>query len=150
DQFIVGVEREIVKDLGVSVNYVHKRGKRYGGWLETQGVYETVPYVDDQGADASGQVIPVQALVSDPADRLFLLTNPPQMSSKFNGVTIQVTKKMSHNWEMVASLVLSKSTGRLGSSLGDPQAEQTSAARRFGQNPNDFINTDGRLIADRP
>ncbi len=150
DQFIVGIEREIVKDLGISVNYVHKRGKRYGGWLETRGVYETVPYVDDQGAEANGQVIPVQALVSDPADRLFLLTNPPQMSSRFNGVTIQLTKKMSHNWEMVASLVLSKSTGRLGSSLGDPQAEQTSSARRFGQNPNDFINTDGRLIADRP
>jgi hypothetical protein len=47
-------------------------------------------------------------------------------------------------------LVVSKSTGRLGSSGTGLKASQTSAAGNFGTNPNDFINTDGRLIGDRP
>jgi hypothetical protein len=62
---------------------------------------------------------------------------------------------MSRHWQMVASVVLSKSTGQLGSSTQGPTAQQFSTASQFnadpfGRNPNDFINTDGRLIEDRP
>jgi outer membrane receptor protein involved in Fe transport len=155
DQFIVGFERELFKDIGLAVNYVYKRGQNYGGWIDTQGQYVPVVYSDTEGIDASGRDIVVQDLVSDPASRLFLLTNPSQMFTRFNGVTIQLTKKMSHNWQALASLVLSKATGRIGSSVGGPADEPAGVANApgqqpFGQNPNDYINTDGRLISDRP
>ena len=114
------------------------------------GQYATVGYVDDQGADASGRTIPVFQLQNDPADRLFLLTNPSEMFSRYNGGTLILTKRMSHHWQAVASLVVSKSTGRLGSSTQGLKSEQNSRAGSFGQNPNDFINTDGRLVGDRP
>ena len=32
DQYIVGFERELAKNVGVQLNYVHKRGKDYGGY----------------------------------------------------------------------------------------------------------------------
>ena len=72
------------------------------------------------------------------------------MFSRYNGGTLILTKRMSHHWQAVASLVVSKSTGRLGSSTQGLKSAQSSGAGDFGQNPNDFINTDGRLVGDRP
>ncbi|MET0556043.1 MAG: TonB-dependent receptor [Vicinamibacteria bacterium] len=150
DQYIVGFERELAKNLGVQLNYVHKRGRNYGGYVETEGEYESTVYRDDQGADATGADIVVQRLLSDPADRLFLLTNPEGMYTRYNGLSIGVSKRMADNWQLTSSLVLSKSTGRIGSSGGGNLSNQSSSAANFGRNPNDFVNTDGRLIGDRP
>ncbi len=62
---------------------------------------------------------------------------------------------MSHNWQGVISLVLSKAEGRLGIERQVHAARTARAARRgtFGREaagPNDFVNTDGLLIGDRP
>jgi outer membrane receptor protein involved in Fe transport len=150
DQFIGQFEQELTKDLALSVGYIHKRGTRYGGWTDVGGEYATVDYLDDQGTDASGRTIPIFQLQNDPAERLFVLGNPSQMFSRYNGGTLTLTKRMSNHWQAVASLVVSKSTGRLGSSTQGLKSAQTSAALNFGQNPNDFVNTDGRLVQDRP
>jgi hypothetical protein len=150
DQFIVGFERELHEDLGLSVTYTHKRGARYGGWLDVGATYTPASYFDTEGIDATGRPITVFRRDSDPSESLFLLTNPEPMFSRFNGVTVQVQKRMSHNWQAVASFVWSKATGRVGSSNLDPTDEPNSTARRFGQDPNDFVNTDGRLLYDRP
>jgi hypothetical protein len=51
--------------------------------------------------------------------------------------------------------VWGRSTGRVGSSRPavsaavGPAGNQTTIAGTFGRNPNDYINTDGRLIGDR-
>jgi hypothetical protein len=58
---------------------------------------------------------------------------------------------MSNNWQMTAALTYLDSRGRLASSLGSLTAGQTGAAfTTFGQNPNDYVNTDGELIGNRP
>ncbi len=145
DQFIGGFEQELVRNVGLSLYYIHKRGEEYGGWHDIGGVYEPATFVDE-----TGQSIAVQRLLSDPASRLFLLTNPPEMFTRYNGFSAQITKRMSSHWQMVMSLVLSRSTGRLGSSRSGLKSSQAATASDFGQNPNDFINTDGRLIGDRP
>jgi hypothetical protein len=94
--------------------------------------------------------------VNDPSERQFDLTNPDGMFTRFHGLTLQLTKRMADNWQMTTSLVLARSTGRIGSSRpttgagGGPAGNQSGTAGLFGRNPNDFINTDGRLIGDRP
>jgi hypothetical protein len=150
DQFVVGFERQLAKDVGLGINYVYKRGENYGGWLDVGGSYSPVTYSDTEGTDASGRDITVFRRDSDPSESLFLLTNPNQMFTRFHGLTVQLQKRMSNNWQATASFVWGKSEGRLGSSLRSPIQEPTAAARTFGQNPNDFINTDGLLIGDRP
>jgi len=152
DQFIAQFEQELTKDLALSFGYIHKRGRRYGGWNDVGGEYATVGYVDDDPDDpsATGGTIPIFQLQNDPAERFFLLTNPGQMFSRYNGGTVVLTKRMSHNWQAVASLVVSKSEGRLGSSTQGLKSAQSSSAGSFGLNPNDFVNTDGRLVQDRP
>jgi hypothetical protein len=154
DQFIVGFERELVRDLGLSATYIYKRAERYSGWTDVGGSYTPVTYSDTEGQGASGRDITVFRQDSDPSESLFLMTNPDGMFSRFHGVTVQLQKRMSNNWQAVASLVWSKATGRISSSNLSPIDEPTSAlvsdARRFGRDPNDFINTDGRLTYDRP
>ncbi|HEX2443950.1 MAG TPA: hypothetical protein VHJ77_08390, partial [Vicinamibacterales bacterium] len=150
DQFIVGFEHELVKNLGVMVNYTYKRGEDYGGWRDTVGTYVPVQYLDDTGAEPTNQTFTLFRLESDPEQRRFQLTSPDRMFSRYKGLIIQATKRMSDNWQGTFSVVLSKSTGRIGSSRSSPTADQTGTAGTFGQNPNDFVNTEGRLIADRP
>ena len=73
---------------------------------------------------------------------------------RYDGVTMMATKRMANRWQGVFSLVLSKSEGRLGSSARfTPTSAQSSQAGSFGRDaagPNDFVNTEGRLIGDRP
>ena len=150
DQFIVGFQQELMPDLGLSVNYIHKRGRRLGAWQDTGGQYAPVTYLDTEGADATGQPIAVLQLLNDPSERLFNLTNPRGMFSRYNGVDIQLSKRMSHRWQATFGLTLSKTEGRLGSSLLSPTGGTTSTATTFGQNPNDFVNTDALQTSDRP
>jgi hypothetical protein len=154
DQFTIGIERELTKTLGLSVNYVYKKGERYGGNQDIGGQYEPAVYIDSEGEGATGAAIPVQAYVG--GDRVFQLTNPDGMFSRFHGVTVQLIKRMADNWQMTSSFVWGDSTGRLGSNRPStsatfgPAGSQTSTAGLFGRNPNDFVNTEGLLLADRP
>lgn len=154
DQFIIQVEQEIMQDLGLQVNYVHKRGEDYPGWRDIAGQYVEVPYVDTVGRDATGETVMVWRLLTRPDERIFLLDTQPGLFTRYNGVTFVVTKRLANNWMGVFSAVLSKSTGRISSSArSSAGASQSSGAGSFGRDaagPNDYVNTDGRLIGDRP
>jgi outer membrane receptor protein involved in Fe transport len=151
DQFTASLEREMFANFGVSLHYTHKRGNRYGGYRDIGGRYTPVTYLDDQGADATNQPITVFRLDNDTSERLFQLTNPDDMFTRYNGVILQVNKRMADNWQMVSSLTLGKSEGRIGSSSArqTPISGQFGTASVFGRNPNDSVNTDGLLVGDR-
>ena len=154
DQYMVQFEQELMRNVGLQVSYAHKRGEDYTGWQDITGQYVQVPYVDNVGVDATGNTVMVWRLVSNPADRIFLQTNPEGMHTRYNGATFMLTKRMSANWQAVFSVVLSRAEGRLGSSARAlPTTAQSSQAGSFGRDaagPNDFVNTDGLLIGDRP
>jgi hypothetical protein len=150
DQWIIGGAHEVMKNLGIAAQFIYKSGDRASGYLDTAGQYETTTYVDSVGTDATNQPIEVFRLISPPGDRVFTLTNPDGMETKYKAFNIQATKRLANHWQLGASLTLSKSEGRLGSSRGTPAAAQSSLAGTFGRNPNDFVNTDGLLIGDRP
>jgi hypothetical protein len=160
DQFIAQFEQQLMTNLGLQVNYVRKNGEDYGAWQDIAGQYVQVPYIDNQGVDATGQTVMVYRLLSNPAARVFLQTSPDGMYMRYNGATFALTKRMSQNWQGVVSLVLSKAEGRLASSARfNPRTSQSSLATapsggaQFGREvagPNDFVNSDGLLIGDRP
>jgi len=159
NQYIVQVEQELATNLGLQVNYVRKDGHDYAGWQDIAGQYQQVTYLDNAGTDATNQPVQVWRLLSPASDRVFLLTTPSGpdgrgLFTKYNGATFMLTKRMSHNWQGVISLVLSKSEGRIATSARTgPSSAQTSAAGTFAQTaagPNDYVNTEGLLIGDRP
>jgi hypothetical protein len=156
DQFIVGFEQELFSNIGLQINYVHKRGEDFGAWHDIRGTYAPATYIDNIGKDASGQSVAVMRLTSPATSRLFQLANVDGMFMRYNGVSIQAQRRMANRWQLTGSIVFSKSEGRLGSSGSSPTSSQTgtplvvASGLAFGQDPNHFVNTDGLLIGDRP
>jgi outer membrane receptor protein involved in Fe transport len=157
DQFIVSLERELARNFGAQLNYVYKRGRRFAGWQDIAGTYVQVPYVDDQFADPTGRTIQLFQLVSDPAEREFRITNPEIMKSDINAVSLGLFKHMADKWQMTASATWMRAEGTLqegqggageaGSGVGIIQRGGLQF-RQFGQNPNAYVNVDGRLKSD--
>jgi Carboxypeptidase regulatory-like domain/TonB dependent receptor-like, beta-barrel len=158
-EVIAQLEQELMQGFGLQVNYVHKRGYDYPGWQDIRGQYGRTTYIDNVGIDASNQPVNVFSLLTPFDQSLFQMTNVPGLYSRYNGVTITGTKRMSHNWSGTLSLVLSKSEGREPSSTRGPASSQYGRSGGFGRvgcgsecagGINDFVNTDGLLIGDRP
>jgi hypothetical protein len=152
DQFVAGIERQIGERLGITAYVVHKRGSHYTAWEDTGAQYTSATYADTVGTGATGASIPVFRLATPASSRFFLLTDPDAMFSRYRGLTVAMNKRMDQHWELTSSLTWSKSTGRLVSSNAGPASAQNSTTifSSFGQNPNDFVNSDGLLLADRP
>lgn len=156
DQFIASLERELTRGFGAQLNYINKRGRRYPGW-EATGEYVLVPYVDDDFALPTGRTIQIFQLVSDPEDREFRITNPPDQHSDIHSVSLGLFKHMSDKWQLTASATWLRATGTLqegqggageaGSGVGIIQRGGLQF-RAFGQNPNSYVNVDGRLKSD--
>jgi hypothetical protein len=151
DQFNVGFEHELMRDVGVSAFYIYKRDEDLTGWEDRGGTYVPTPYIDNVGRDATGQPIEVYRLVSPLASRDFWQDNVAGMFARFHGVTMQANKRMSNRWQLQSSLTLSKAEGRdISSNRGPGSTQSNGSYTLFGQNPNDFVNSDSLLIGDRP
>jgi outer membrane receptor protein involved in Fe transport len=157
DQFILSLERELAKGLGAQLNYVNKRGRKYAAWNDITGVYTRVPYVDDTLEGATGRTLELSQLQSDPEQRQFRITNPDGFNSDINAVSFALFKRMTGKWQMTASATWLRAEGSLqegqggageaGSGVGIIQRGGLQF-RQFGQNPNSFVNVDGRLKSD--
>ena len=148
DQFIVAWEQQAGADLGFSVNFVHKRSERQTAYPDVGGTYALVPYSAPAGANVSQ----VYRLTSGTASRRLRPSKDARQFSPVSGGQLENKKRKSHPRPANAGVTLSKSTGRQGSSSAraTPLTSPISTASTFGQNPNDFINSDGRLAGDRP
>jgi len=111
-----------------------------------------VPFTDTLGDSPSGNTFNVFNLVSDPGERAFRITNPPGVESDVHAATVTFLKRMSGRWSLNASATYLRGTGRVQESRSGVTLQQRSGLqfRDFGKNPNDFVNTNGRLVLDVP
>jgi outer membrane receptor protein involved in Fe transport len=152
DQFIVSVEREATRQIGLNLNLVYKRGRDFAAWQDIGGLYEEAIYIDDQGAGATGLPIPLLRLLNDRSDLSFVITNRPQMDTDIYAASFGLVKRMSNNWYLNSSITWLRSEGRTPDSGGPTSLEQRGGLqfRVFGRDPNDFVNSGGRLRGDIP
>ncbi len=145
-QYIGTVEHQLTDRIGISVSGVYKSSKNQSAWTDIGGSYNRVQRT------AEGKTFDLLQLTSGASSRLFELSNVDGMESTYKGFNLQVSKRMSSRWQGNFGLTLSSSEGRLGASSArsTPLSNANSTAGTFGQNPNDFVNTDGLLIGDRP
>ena len=161
DQFILSVERQLGNNIGLNLNLVHKRGREFGAWRDIGGIYEPVVWIDgdydldgavDPGVDpfATGNPITLFRLVG--GERDFLITNRDEMDTDIYAASFGVVKPMSDNWSLNASLTWLQADGRTTDSGGPTSVQQRGGLqfRSFGRNPNDFVNSGGRLRGDLP
>ena len=149
DQFLVGFERELFRNVGLQLAYVRKWGRDFPGWDETEGTYQQIPIVDDTGKDPTGSTINVFKLTSDPGARLFRITNTDKVYTDVQAVSATLTKRMT-NWYANATATWLRSEGLVGGSAFGSSIQQRSALEfnPFGRNPNDYVNAAGRLNGD--
>jgi TonB-dependent receptor-like protein/carboxypeptidase family protein len=148
DEYSIGVDREVGRQLAATVAYVHKEGTNFIGWTDVGGQYreETRPLPD-------GSSVPVLVLVNSPGARRFLLTNPDGYSLTYNGFVTTLEKRRSDGWHAFGSYTFSRAYGLQVSSGTTAVGEQLSTLTSsgvFGRDPNDLQNARGRLANDRP
>lgn len=133
-QYSVGVDREVGNNMALSINWVHKDGNNQLGWTDTTGIYQTQPVTL-----TTGQVLNALALVNAPSARRFVLTNPEPFYTRYDGLMVGFNKRYANRWLASTYYTFSRSRGMVP------------GGGSFGQDPNDYINLDGRLAnVDRP
>jgi len=169
DQFILSVEHQFGRNFGGYVNLVYKRGRDFAAWQVLNGDFKEVVWIDgdfdldgmvdvdpDTGQPvdpfATGNPITLFQLQNSVEDLAFMITNRDEMDIDIRAASIGVNKPMSNHWSLNASLTLLRSEGRTPDSLGGTSVQQRGGLqfRTFGRNPNDFVNSGGRLRGDIP
>ena len=148
DEYAVGVDREIGRQVAVAMAYVRKDGANFIGWAEVAGQYreETRPL-------ANGSSLPVLVLANATSAQRFRLTNPEGYSLTYNGLVTTLEKRRSHGWHALGSYTFSRAEGlqvSSGTSAAGEQLSTLTSSGLFGRDPNDFTNARGRLANDRP
>ena len=129
DQMSIGLDRELVANVGIGATYVHKSGENQVGWKDIGGTYGSqVAVLPD------GRTVTVYPLLSPSSSRLYLRTNGPGTFNRYDGIMLSLNKRMSNRWQAAVSYTYSKAEG-----LTTTQ-----------QDPNGDINAGGRFSFDRP
>jgi hypothetical protein len=148
DEYSVGVDRELTRQLSIALAYVHKRGNHFVGWSDTAGQYS-----QETRTLADGRVLPVSVLTGPTADRRFLLTNPDGYFMRYDGLVVALEKRRASGWHLFGTYTYSRARGLHAASLATAAGAQISSpliVGTFGRDPNDLTNADGRLPNDRP
>ena len=148
DEFIVGIEREIAKDIKLSVRYIRKNDRQIVedidinaldpealkngelSWLNYQAYTAVDPY--------NGQTVTFYGVIDRTIPRTWYVTSPPQATRNFDSVEVVLDKRYSNGWQLNASYVYAYSKGLFGTSSGD-----AGSSTSLFDNPNAHINADG-------
>lgn len=148
DQFTVGVERQLMKDLSVSLTYILRKNYDHISPVNDGAIYETLNWVNP----ATGETIQIWNQINDFSENHYQITNPvkgylPWMqytpSRKYSGIEFLLNKRFSNKWQMMASYVYSKATGNFNNT-----GATASGYNSTFQNPNNQINAQGKLSYD--
>lgn len=157
DQFTVGIERELAKDVTIGVTYIYRSFQNFIDQVNTTGEFEKV--ADSFTDPETGTVynIPYYTQLNPGEDR-YIITNPRQGQypivaftpyRKYNGIEIQVNKRFSNGWQLLASYVYSKTQGTYDTDFLKIFPNSMAASSIFS-NPNFQTYLDGRPTHDIP
>jgi hypothetical protein len=147
DEFTVGVEKEIGKDLAATATFAYRKGNRLQESVDIGipfSAYSPVTVTDpgpDGRAGTADDGGPFTVFNLDPAFRgrnQRMLTNPDGNDSTYKGVELTLQKRLSDNWQALVSYTYND-TEAYGNSAG---AEAFTANGIF-ENPNSLINARG-------
>jgi hypothetical protein len=148
DEYSIGIDRELTPRLAAAIAYIRKDGSDFIAWTDIGGQYR-----EETRTLADGRTLPVFVLTNGQAARRFLLTNPDEYSTTYNGLVVALDKRRSNGWQAFGSYTFSRSYGLLPSSgLGADAGQLSTVApnNTFGRDPNNLTNAEGRLPNDRP
>jgi len=118
DEFSVGVEREIVRNVSAGVTYYRRNNRRLFSGINRAVPPEAYTPIGLASPDGSS----VTAYNQDRstlgrADRL--ITNIPGLQDTYNGVELTIAKRMTRNWQLLGGLTIGKDEGLFDRGLND-------------------------------
>jgi hypothetical protein len=158
DEFNVGVDHELLRDLKLGVSYIYRRrGNILGSvlWDEQSGRYWYsydkapewwIPFttiIPAYGIFPAKEVT-MYFLSNNAPEQFYRLTNVPEASWKYRSFEINFNKRMSNGWLLGGSINFSKNTGNY------PVSWQSSFSFGNFSNANSFVNSYGELPYSRP
>jgi len=164
NEFTLGIERELVRDLSLGVTFIYKhkqnvfedvndyslgKDEAWKGYTTDSPYWEKFEFPDpgDDGLFGTDDDITsyCYAEKAGAPDIHYYLTNAEGSYRKYYAIQFIANKRMSNRWQMLASLVWSKAWGNIG---GNYDASY-GASGNF-DTPNSWIYSGGRLDFDRP
>jgi hypothetical protein len=151
DQALLGVEREVIRDLSVKVQYIQRDHRKMFGYVDPTSIYAPVQVLDpgpDGRAGTSDDVGPITAFdLRNPGATSYVFTNPEGASRRYRAFQV-VAQKHARRWQLLAAYTRSKAEGTV-----DNNASQNSGGTPAGSpfaDPNAAINSAGRNTLDYP
>jgi outer membrane receptor protein involved in Fe transport len=147
DQVYVGIERQLLPDMGVDLTFVYKkphdliRLQDLGGTYAPLGITSTF----------RGVTIPLTVFnqTNAAAQRLFTVINRTDLTEQdFTSFVIQLSKRFSQAWQSQASYTWQDSKGYATGTLtgnGNEDFQNLSPTSAFGRTPNEMINAFGPM-----
>jgi hypothetical protein len=140
DQYFVGLERELLPDLGVNVSYIKKNEQNFIRGLDIGSTFAPRSVVDP----FDGQTLTVFNRTSPSSAVLVEPTNRDDFRQRYDSVVLQAYKRLSHRWQLQGSYQWERSQGY---STGATTSSQ-SGPGTFGADPNQLVNAYGRFPTD--
>ncbi|MGB8953508.1 MAG: TonB-dependent receptor [Candidatus Aminicenantales bacterium] len=159
DEFTIGVEREIIRDVSLSVRYIRKWDRdliedldlngfdweayKNGAdmldpaiWTNWKQVYVVDPY--------TGKTVYFWNKVDSSLPWKGFITNPRDCKRDYDGLEVTLNKRLSNRWQMMVSYVYAHSRGLIGTDFDDSWSGQS-----YFDNPNTHINAMGEFGVER-
>ena len=129
DQYSIGLDRQVARNMAVSASYVHKIQKNQTVTLTTNAQYGT-----QQVASPAGGTLTVFPLISNANDRIFLTTDDSAYHTNYDALLFSLTRRYANSWQGNVSYTYSKFRGLTAGAV----------------DPNDVTNAEGAQSIDRP
>lgn len=129
DQYSIGLDRQVAKELAAAVSYVHKIAKNQIATVTTGA-----DYASQQVASPIGGTLTVFALTSNANSRVFLTTNGPDYHTTYDALLLSLSRRYANRWQGNVSYTYSRFRGLTAGAV----------------DPNDVTNAEGPQSIDRP
>ncbi len=166
NEFLLGIEHELAKDFRLGLEFVYKLNRNIVDDVDKNNGYDPnavmkdgehqgepiwLPYnFIDPGFDglwgtADDQNMTVYGLADYAPTRTYEGINPAEAKRQYTAGILTFEKRMSNRWQLQGSILYSAFKGN-----EDPGYSDTEGEGSTFNNPNEVINSYGRLSFDRP
>jgi len=162
DEFTVGLHQEIFPDFSLQVTYLYRDKTNFledvlyepdsgTAWytteLDQEGWWQSFQTIVPGNNDYKNTPVTVYFPSAEAPLPFTRLQNVPELRARYRGLEVSFRKRMSHNWQLSGSIVVSKATGNIGSAYAAGSGFTPTA-----DNPNCFVNLreDSPSDFDRP
>ena len=144
-QYVIGIERELVKDVSFGISCISRSWHNFLSEYNAVGQYELVTVTDKYD---SGTWEVYNAL--NPGENEYWIANIKKgdpwiledPSRKYRGIEILLKKRLSGRWQLLASYVYSQCKGTMDNDFGEGIGWASTSS------PNSWINRDGHVTWD--